>query len=274
VHRGGSKLLNEGSTCAFCHTSAANGGGAVASNLISWTAANGGPHASRCANDDCHGGPHGVGASAYDGPAAKLLTAKADTKMLADATANGVAVGTLATYSASTRVLATGAVCSRSGCHTNSIFGVIASGSQMPADVDGQVGKMVTGHRVIADATATWNANGTDFPSAKTNLTIAFAPVDYCNDCHDLADDNNAGKAAFPHGITGIVDAAVGATGADRPAVWLTAGAYAGAARTAVAPLGAMTGGTARTASGPTIIDGVCLKCHRGSDNTGVGFGY
>jgi len=276
VHRGGSKLLNDGSTCAFCHSSVANGGGAVASNLISWTAANGGPHSSRCANDDCHGGPHGVGASTYDGPASKLLTAKADVKMLADTTANGVAVATLGTYSASTRVLATGAVCSRSGCHTNSVFGVVASGSQMPADVDGVVGKMVTGHRVIASAGAgTWNANGTDFPGAKTGLTVAFSPVDYCNDCHDLADDNNGGKAAFPHGITGIVDSAVGATGATRPAVWLTAGAFAGDTRTAVGPYNQTTGGAGVAgAAGSTVIDGVCLKCHRGSATTGVGFGY
>jgi len=265
VHRGGSKLLNDGSSCAFCHSSVANGGGAVASNLISWTAANGGPHSSRCANDDCHGGPHGVGASIYAGPASKLLTARADTKLLADATANGVSVASLATYDASTRALATGATCSREGCHTNSAMGVLISGTQLPADVDGVLDKMVTGHRVIASATPNWNSDGSMGTSKTTIGAIAYAPVDYCNDCHDLADDNNAGKAAFPHGITGIVDSAVGADGTSRPAVWLTAGAFAGDARTAVGPL---------SATGASVTDGVCLKCHRGSATTGVGIDF
>jgi len=281
VHRGGSKLLNEGTSCAFCHTPAYYGGGAVASNLISWTTAtNQGPHASRCANDDCHGGPHGVGASVYDGPASRLLTARADAKMAADATANGVDVATLSTYSPSTRVLATGAVCSRAGCHVDSAFGIIASGSDlavepMPGTPSGADG-MVTGHRVIASATSNWNANGTDFPTAKTNLTVAFAPVDYCSDCHDLADDNNGGKAAFPHAINGVVDAEAGADGTTRPAVWLTASARAGAPRTAVGPYNRYTGGAGVAgAAGSSVIDGVCLKCHRSSVGTqGVGFTY
>ncbi len=72
VHRGGTDLLNEGAACAYCHTGAYYGGGAVASDLISWSGA--GPHASRCTNTDCHGGPHGVGASTYAGPATRLLT--------------------------------------------------------------------------------------------------------------------------------------------------------------------------------------------------------
>jgi hypothetical protein len=277
VHRGGSALLNEGSSCAYCHTGAYYGGGAVASNLISWTTStNEGPHASRCANDDCHGGPHGVGASAYDGPATRLLTAKADAKLLADATANEIAATEFATYSDTTRALATGAVCSRSGCHTNSAFGVVKSGSDLvvsgvtgPSAADG----LVTGHRVVAAATTNWNANGTDFPTTRTNLTIAFKPVSYCSSCHDLKDDNNAGKAAFPHAINGVVDSAAGADGTWRVAVWLTAAANAGEQSKAVGAYNNYTGGAGIAgAAGSSIIDGVCLKCHRSADGLhGIG---
>jgi hypothetical protein len=303
VHRGGTALLNEGSSCAYCHTPASWGGGAVASNLISWYAggttasgltAAGGPHSSRCANDDCHGGPHGVGASVYDGPASKLLTAKADVKLLSDTVANGLVAGDLASYDAETRALATGAVCSRSGCHVDSVFGVIASGSKMAAEIDsasgaaatmgGITGELVTGHRVIAAATSNWNdrdnnnvADNVGFTAAKTG-TIAYAGVDYCSSCHDLADDNNAGKAAFPHAINGVVDSAVGYDGlTHRPAVWLTAGDFAGAAGTRIAVSAYNDYNAAAPAAGAAgggIIDGVCLKCHRGSASTGVGFTF
>lgn len=279
AHRGGSRLLNEGSSCAFCHTSAYYGGGAVASNLISWTTAtNEGPHANRCTNGDCHGGPHGVDASAYAGPSSRLLTSVADTKLEEDAAANGVAVGALAVYDDVTRALATGAVCSRAGCHTNSAFGVTMSGAMLP--VDGVVGwdgadvGMATGHRVIADATTNWNANGTDFPSSRTNLTIAFKPVSYCASCHDLTDDNNGGKPAFPHAINGVVSVAQGADGTSRPAAWLTAAANAGEQTKIVGPYSQYTGdgATITGAAGSSIIDGVCLKCHRSAGNLrGIG---
>ena len=269
VHRGGSKLLNEGSTCAWCHSPAAEGGGAVASNLISWYTPAQGPHSS-CASTYCHGGPHGVGASAYDGPASKLLTGALDTKIDALASANGVATSEFDTYSATTRALATGATCGRDGCHDDSMFGVVSAGATQTVDTGGAITEAVTGHRVIATATSNWNANGTDFPTTLTGLAIAYAPVSYCNSCHDLADDNNGGKKAFPHGLSGVVNTAVAADGTWRPAVWLTAGAYVGATRTAVTPYNDY----ATPNAGGGIIDGVCLKCHRSSATTGVGFDY
>jgi len=272
VHRAGGKLLNEGSACAYCHTSVANQGGAVASNLISWNGVtNAGPHSGRCTNDDCHGGPHGVGSSIYDGPASKLISAKADANMLADLTANGLPVSTLDTWNAQTRAIATGGLCSRSGCHTNSMFGVVTAG----AAADRSVGttKTVTGHRVIAAATTNWNANGTDFPTTKTNLTIAFKPVDYCNSCHDLVDDNNGGKEAFPHGINDVVSATQGKAAGTRPAVWLTAGSGNDVPQV-VGSYNQYTGGsTITSAAGSSIIDGTCLKCHV-SGAAGVGLTY
>jgi len=273
VHRAGGKLLNEGAACAYCHTSVANQGGAVASNLISWNGVvNAGPHSGRCTNDDCHGGPHGVGSSIYDGPASKLISAKADTNMLADLTANGLPVSTLDTWNAQTRAIATGGLCSRSGCHTNSMFGVVTAGAAAPRSVG--TTKTVTGHRVIAAATTNWNANGTDFPTTKTNLTIAFKPVDYCNSCHDLVDDNNGGKEAFPHGINDVVSAGQGKLAGSRPAVWLTAGPDAETTSTVVGPYNQYTGGAGTAgAAGSSIIDGTCLKCHV-SGSVGVGLTY
>lgn len=275
VHRGGTTLLNEGTACAYCHTTGSWGGGAVASNLISWgTQANAagqtstGPHSS-CSSSYCHGGPHGVGASSYDGPASKLLTGAADAKLGELAAANGVATGTFGTYNATTRALATAAVCGRTGCHDNSMFGVVTAGASSTLSGMGAV----TGHRVVAANTATWNLDAR-FPTSVTG-TVAYAPVSYCNSCHDLRDDNNAGKAAFPHAINGVIDAAAGADGSGRPAVWLTAGAFAGAPRSAVSRYNDYAGGaTVGEAAGSSILDGVCLKCHRGSATSGVGFDY
>lgn len=278
VHRGGSKLLNEGSSCAYCHTSVAHGGGAVASNLISWDVANLGPHGSRCANTDCHGGPHGVGASAYDGPASKLLTSMGDATLdelvAADVTAGGDGAD-LTTWNAETRALATAGVCQRSGCHSNSMMGVVTSGAETSRTID-VAGRMVTGHRVIADATTTWNADGS-MGSSKTNLTIAFKPVDYCNSCHDLTDDNNGGKAAFPHAINDVISVAQGKPDTTtRPAVWLTAAPDALTQTTVVGPYNQYTasGLTIQTSNGSSIIDGVCLKCHRDGAGAGVGLSY
>lgn len=295
VHRGGSKLLNEGATCAYCHTPATWGGGAVADALVSWDVdgvvavgtGSAGPHQS-CASSYCHGGPHGVGASAYDGPASKLFVEVADVELDKYVAANTLAdpafTADLDDYTdPATRALATAAVCGRSGCHDDSMFGVVSSGATSTVDTGGAITAAVTGHRVIATNTSTWNADSS-FPTTKTNITIAYAPVSYCSSCHDLVDDNNSGNAAFPHALYGVVDSAAGATGAWRPAVWLTAGAYAGATRYAVGPYNAYTvtdiNGDADTtdvsdAAGSSILDGICLKCHRGNAGAdGVGLTY
>jgi hypothetical protein len=287
VHRGGSKLLNEGTTCAYCHSPAAWGGGAVASNLISWYGGNGttawgvsssgGPHAS-CSSAYCHGGPHGVAASDYAGPASRLLqNSEVSALLLTYATKNGRTEASLNFWTPQTRALATAATCSRPGCHVNSMFGVLSAGTTSTVELGSGTGnfKDVTGHRVIASATTNWNANGTDFPTTKTGLTIAFAGVSYCNSCHDLRDDNNLGRPAFPHALSGVVDSAAGADGTWRPTVWLTAGAYTGATKTAVGPYNDYDAAAppAGGGAGGGIVDGTCLKCHRSATN-GVGITY
>lgn len=273
VHRAGSKLLNEGAACAYCHTSVANGGGAVASDLISWTATNGGPHSARCANTDCHGGPHGVGASTYAGSASRLLTAAGDAEvaeLLAADTLVGGAVD-MTTWNAEARVIGTAGVCQRSGCHNNSMMGVVTAGAA--TDVSVGTTQTVTGHRVIAAATAQWD--GPAYGSTMTSKAIAFKPVEYCNSCHDLTDDNNAGKEAFPHAITDVVSAAQGKVAGHRNAVWLTAAPDSDTVSTVVGTYNDYSGtdGADAYAAGGGIVDGVCLKCHK-SSTAGLGITY
>ena len=274
VHRAGSKLLNEGAACAYCHTSTANGGGAVASDLISWNGGtNSGPHSSRCANTDCHGGPHGVGASTYAGPASRLLTAAGDVELAelvaADITAGGDGAD-LTTWNAESRALGTAGVCQRSGCHNQSMMGVVTAGSETSVTVG--VEKSVTGHRVIAAATAQWD--GPSYGSAMTDKPIAFKPVEYCNSCHDLTDDNNAGKAAFPHAITDVVSAAQGKVAGHRNAVWLTAAPDSDTQSTVVGTYNDYDNeADDGFAAGGGIIDGTCLKCHK-SGTAGLGITY
>jgi len=276
VHRGDSSLLNGGSSCAYCHTCVAHGGGGVATTLISWDAAGQGPHASMCANTDCHGGPHGVDASIYDGPASKLLSSAGDAELAELAAANGVPTTEFATWSDITRALATAGVCQRSGCHSNSMMGVVTSGASLEVSVG--TTETVTGHRVIAAVTDAWNADGS-MGSSRTNLTIAYKPVEYCSSCHDLTDDSNGGKAAFPHAINDVISVAQGkpATGIDdRPAAWLTAAPDALTQSTVVGLYNQYTadGSTITGAAGSSILDGICLKCHRDGAGAGVGLSY
>lgn len=273
VHRAGSKLLNEGAACAYCHTSTANGGGAVAADLISWNGTtNSGPHSGRCANTDCHGGPHGVGASTYAGPASRLISAAADSNIAADLAANALPVATLDTWNAQSRVIATGGLCARTGCHTNSMFGVVTAGAETSRTV-AAAGQMVTGHRVIADATAAWAGElyGSNMTSGK-GIAIAFKPVEYCNSCHDLTDDNNGGKEAFPHAINDVVSVAQGKVAGTRPAVWLTAAPDSATQSTVVGAYNDYSAADGNAAGGG-IVDGVCLKCHK-SATAGLGITY
>ena len=281
VHRGENKLLSGGGGCAYCHTTAYYGGAAFA-KTISWsvTPADAGPH-STCASSYCHGGPHGVGASSYAGPASKLLVAAADAQTLSNALGNGLTEASLATYDANTRVVATGGVCGRTGCHVDSMFAEITGSATQT--IDGVAN--VQGHRVIAAASANWNAGGfnpnvgnvdaagnpiTVAIATKTG-TIAWKPVEYCNSCHDLTDDNNGGATAFPHAINQVVSVAQGKVNGVRSAIWLTAGPDADTQTTAVSSYNDYIGGaTIDTAAGSSVIDGTCLKCHRGS-GAGVG---
>jgi hypothetical protein len=295
VHRGSNKLLLAGNSCAYCHTNAWWGGASVATGLVSWYGAGAGvtgtyasvtsasPHSSHCYGSDsagepgCHGGVHGIGGSAYAGPQTKMLNGAHDAELVAMNAVNGN-VADLSTWSAQTRALATGSVCQE--CHGNSMFSVVTAGATKDVTIGAGLVN-VTGHRVIATDNASWN--GATYGGVFVGK-IAWAPVAYCDSCHDLEDDNNSGLSAFPHAINGVVDAdslAVGPTNV-KTAVWLTAGAYAGAPTYAVSVYndyagGGVAGGV-RAAAGATILDGLCLKCHRGAGSgtgdSGVGYDF
>ena len=260
VHRADTKLLNDGTGgCAVCHTNAYYGGTALATT-VSWkVTSGGGPHSSFCnsgSGEACHAGPHGVGASTYVGASSKLLDTD-DARIAAAATANGVAVTTASLWSdPNMRVLGTDGTCVR--CHTNSVFGVITAGTKLDvvAGVPGLTS--ATAHRVIATDSSNWNANGTDFPSGKTGIKIAWKPVTYCASCHDLTDDNNSGGSAFPHAIDDVVSTAQGKAAGTPAPIWLT-----GAANSDEQP----------TVVDSTIVDGICLKCHR-SSSSGIGIDF
>ena len=220
-------------------------------------------------------GPHGVGASTYVGASSKLLDTD-DARIAAAATANGVAVTTASLWSdPNMRVLGTDGTCVR--CHTNSVFGVITAGTKLDvvAGVPGLTS--ATAHRVIATDSSNWNANGTDFPSGKTGIKIAWKPVTYCASCHDLTDDNNGGANAFPHAINDVVSTAQGKVAGNRAAVWLTAAPNSATQSLAVSGynqyLVATGGTTVSNAAGSTILDGICLKCHR-SATSGIGIDF
>ena len=281
VHRADTSLLNDGTGgCAVCHTNAYYGGTALAA-LVSWkVTSGGGPHSSFCnsgSGEACHAGPHGVGASTYAGASSKLLDTD-DARIAAAATANYVTLTTASPWSdPNMRVLGTDGTCVR--CHTNSVFGIIKAGTKLDvvAGVSGLATGTVTGHRVIAAATSNWNANGTDFPSGKTGIKIAWNAVTYCASCHDLTDDNNGGANAFPHAINDVISTAQGKIAGNRAAVWLTAAPDSATQSLAVSGYDqytVKTGGTVvSNAAGSTILDGICLKCHR-SATSGIGIDF
>lgn len=292
VHRAETSLLTKGAGCAYCHTTSFYGG-IAAGATVSWKVtavgtSGGGPHSSfsGCGGggafsaEGCHAGPHGVGASAYAGASLKLLETE-DTRLADMATANGLTVPLSTGWTANMRVLATDATCVR--CHTNSTFGVITAGAEGDADLGGSVGVIpVTGHRVIAAArdagAAGWNASGVEFPTNKTGIKVAWKASTYCNSCHDLTDDNNSGKPAFPHAINDVVSTAQGKVAGNRAAVWLTAGADSLAQSKVVSgynQYAAVAGrATPDGAAGSTLLDGICLKCHRGSATSGIGVDF
>jgi hypothetical protein len=114
-----------------------------------------------------------------------------------------------------------------------------------------------TGHRIQAAATSNWNVSGT-VSSGYATGTVAWAAADNCESCHDANDIY--GNIAFPHSWGGTK-------------MWLTSASNAGSAHTNL-PYGTATNSSydntaSPTGSAPQLVDGVCLKCHVASSNTG-----
>ncbi len=121
-----------------------------------------------------------------------------------------------------------------------------------------------TGHRVEAVANDDWNVGNSVSSSTKVTGRVAWAPATDCWSCHDAKNGLTGASEApgFPHyspGAGRFLTAAGDVTG---PKTNVGAVTYAA---------GGGDGGHLRYY---TLKDGVCLKCHKGSATTGVGYNY
>jgi predicted CXXCH cytochrome family protein len=274
--------------CAYCHVATvANGGvgGAVVyGGDIAIANASGDDHhasgASANCSSYCHASVHGSD-SVKDVPAVAgvLLKNIASTGgvdrpvqllNMADLIDPSTGLSTqLATVNdAATRKAAIGIFCG--SCHNGAYYVTGASQNvafnytTATATWSLQTGTAAkTGHRVGVTPSANWNAGGTISSSLKQTGAVAYAAAADCQSCHD-ASDGLTGNPGFPHYTPGA-------------ARFLTAAGFAGDTKTAVGapttadPNDVNPGGNLRAY---TLKDGTCLKCHKGSATTGVGYDY
>ncbi len=115
-------------------------------------------------------------------------------------------------------------------------------------------------HPMVADGAFNYASGGGRGTSVSNSADVAFAGAEYCRSCHDAGTDGSNSTtvtgAAFPHYTQNYVR-------------FMTAGSSA-----------IDTGHASATVSSTvppaqaSQWDGMCLKCHRGSATTGVGFDY
>lgn len=216
----------------------------------------------------CHTlNPHGSGGSAYPVLAAKLLNTTGDANIAADLLAgnNGVVADMFdgsASLSAEGLTLGTGYLCS--GCHAQA-FAVNTAGANPAGGGTGS-----TGHRVLADATTTWNPSTYGAAGAYTTptdvMTIAWNDANGCDSCHNAQDA--ASTSAFPHGYVDASGALAPKTVAGASYIWLTTASDSTLSDAAL---------LATTDPDQPILlteDGLCLKCHRNGLGAGVGQTY
>jgi hypothetical protein len=280
-------------SCLFCH-----GPSATFTNVRIVAEHNGpftlSPHG-RCQR--CHTpSPHGAGASVYPVLAQKLFNKQADVAIGADIAAipgdtnyNAMDI-TQFDLSDPAKVnegvtLGTGYMCTY--CHDNAADPVVFAVNKteaLPTIAGLGTGSPVTGHRVLAMATSTWNEDGaygafysgTDYlnglPTAAGNSTVAFNSVgggtNGCKSCHDAK--SNTGVIAFPHGYVNAAGAAAASADASAAAfIWMTEAGDSDDAKTAAVK------GTGIATSDVGTRDGLCLKCHLNGDRSaGVGVTY
>ncbi|MBS3956108.1 MAG: hypothetical protein KGZ40_01035 [Clostridiales bacterium] len=303
------------SSCIFCHGQNATFTPVRVNNL---TATSITPH-SYCAR--CHTvSPHGAGASEFPVLAQKLIHDGADANINTDAAkltaATGLATNELLGFAGSAAnradgvVLGTGYLCGY--CHSGAAFAVPVAGySPTAGGYAGPVNEgitfantgftkaqdQMTGHRVLAEATSSWNATvtagnrlpdgtiaATDTPNPfrvaqfapdwTGDRTIAWAPANSCQACH--AARTFWGQPAFPHNYVNNVGQSVARLTTTTPGlgssyVWLTSAGDADDAQEIVVGTRA---GTPHNAE-PLTRDGLCLKCHvAGDGSAGVGINY
>jgi hypothetical protein len=273
--------MNAVDACAYCHVEAANTvGNPVYGGRVDGLDGDVG-HAlgSNPTCSECHGSVHGAGCETIPPLNGKLLTLATDnggsvvdriesidTLAAAQGFTGPVTGFYAADYESAVEFAAhpemedqaVGIFCQ--GCHDGSYAVTVKNASASTLDAAMTAGQF-SGHRVMASASGSTNA---------------YAPVAGCPSCHDAQD--GFGGQAFPHNwgvpsgaITwATVDGVLEAT--NQSMGWLLVGEYAGATKTSNnGPMGKL--GHAGP-DGGTLSDGVCLKCHRGSATTGVGFDY
>lgn len=266
----GVKLLNTNTaTCAGCHIA---GTATVTDVVIAWGTAAAplaGPHNSStsastggCAYRACHStSPHGAGGSDYALFRSKLLTAAVDV-VVASAAADPVNSGVTAALLAGTGGTAdermsvrVGYTCNSIGCHEQSMLPVIKegwsesrvvnySGNDAVDFLPGNM-KMKTGH-----GTGTLAAG-----------TFAAAPVASCNSCHDQEDSATRSGYTFPHAQRATGTGA-GVAGNAQNFLWYNIAGFVGDTKVPMIN------------QNQKSFDGACLKCHRGSASSGVGFDF
>lgn len=282
--------------CAYCHVETALTGKVIYGGDIAIATGSGQDHHTIGSNcDECHTGVHGVGSiSNVDAFVGLLLKEFDSTNAYGTRTLNPatnvaalpatvsagwtVAQLTDSVVAAGERQGAIGMFCV--GCHSGSYQNVTPSGAgnfyygNYAGDgfmaATWQPGK--TGHRVMATANANWNVGNSVSTSTKVTGQVAFANADVCIDCHDA--DNGFGAYGFPHftpGAARFLNTASYAGSLDETRAGVSVSADPA---TVLEPNWA--GGTTGDAAVAkfSLRDGVCLKCHRGAVNTGVGFDY
>ncbi len=276
--------MNAEEACAFCHVSTDHAvpGSVVYGGNILIAQAGGDDHHTVFAGGSnimcsrCHASVHGSDAVSDIPSVAGLLLLEAAPNNTAGgpnpadaatfinnregAIVTGVTAADLQT-DPTLRQAAIGLWCS--GCHSGSYQ------LALPNYAANRVGAARSGHRVMAAVTTDWNAGG-DISTGRRDIgQIAWAPAYGCVDCHD-AENGIDGNTGFPHYTPGASRFLTGAAylGA---ATETTVGAPAAEHQTVIGPGGHTSGGINRWAA---MVDGTCLKCHRGSATTGVGFDY
>jgi hypothetical protein len=186
-----------------------------------------------------------------------------------------------------------GSIVSTSGSGANRLaFAVNAAGASPSISGEGAVAAsagQVTGHRVTAvvtdwnGQTATtyttgvwdpavarrynafytggsfWTSVGEAFyANTAGNSTIAWAPANTCQACHDQK--TATGDYAFPHGYVNTAGTYVGET-PTAGVIWLTIAPDANTAHT-VLQRGNGAGSSGATTNANLSNDGLCLKCH------------
>lgn len=186
------------------------------------------------------------------------------------------------------RAIATGYICASGGCHMNGNFNSMTANATLGAwettmtttaftGIDGQAyaaGDYVNGSAGWAAKPMRNNAIKGHTLAAVADMSVrgvAFANVGTCKACHDSIDYRISSTAKqFPHGNTKVeADGTVPATN-NTTAAWFTLKS------SATSDTVVITNKRQPTAPGQYTsgMDGACLKCHRGSDTTGVGFDF